>query len=367
MSILGLHHITLISADAQRTTDFYTRVLGMRLVKQTVNFDDPTSYHLYFGDETGSPGSAITYFEWRDAPRGRRGIGGTHHYALRVPTYDGLLKWKRRLTDHGLNVNGPLDRHYFQSIYFNDPDGVIIEIATDGPGLDVDEPADALGQTYQTPPEDMVRANRDEDRIAVETWPEPVEVITADMALMHGMHHISAVSDDIQRTDEFYRGLLGMDLVKQTSNFDNPDSLHWYWAVDGGKPGSLVTYFERKVSNTRYSQMGIGHTHHFALAVKDEDTQLAWREKMLSAGLNVSPVRDRDYFKSIYTKDPNGHIVELATLGPGFATDEEPDKLGQSLQIPAMHEPIRAHIEANLTPLNVPTWTQPPEATSTHE
>lgn len=118
MSILGLHHITIVCADAQRTIDFYTRVLGLRLVKLTVNFDDPSSYHLYFGDERGCPGTAVTYFEWRGAPRGNWGIGGTHHYALAVKDYDGLLKWKRRLTDLGMNVDGPLDRHYFVSIFF---------------------------------------------------------------------------------------------------------------------------------------------------------------------------------------------------------------------------------------------------------
>lgn len=360
MTILGLHHITLVSADAQRTTDFYTKVLGMRMVKQTVNFDDPTSYHLYFGDETGSPGTAITYFEWKGAPRGRRGIGGTHHYALRVATYEGLLKWKRRLTDHGLSVNGPLDRHYFTSIYFTDPDGVIIEIATDGPGFGVDE--DVPGSEYKAPPQQMMVNNRDEERIKAQTWPEPVDVITADMALMNGMHHITAISDDIQRTDAFYQGLLGMDLVKRTSNFDDPDSAHWYWGVNGGQPGSIITYFERKLKDTRYSQMGAGHTHHFALAVENEAVQLAWREKLVKAGLRVSPVMNRDYFKSIYTNDPNGHIVELATLGPGLDADEPLETLGTELRIPQMHEGIRAHIEANLTPLTVPTWNRPQEA-----
>ncbi|MEM8535873.1 MAG: VOC family protein, partial [Chloroflexota bacterium] len=134
MTIQGLHHITLVSANAQRTVDFYTKLLGQRLVKQTVNFDDPGSYHLYFGDELGRPGSAITFFEWPSAPKGHPGIGGTHHFALHVADYDGLLKWKRRLIDHGVAVDGPLDRHYFRSIYFRDPDGVIVEIATRGPG-----------------------------------------------------------------------------------------------------------------------------------------------------------------------------------------------------------------------------------------
>ncbi|HYN87296.1 MAG TPA: VOC family protein, partial [Ardenticatenaceae bacterium] len=125
--IRGLHHITLVCADAQRTVDFYTGVLGLRLVKKTVNFDDPGSYHLYFGDATGRPGTAVTFFEWRGAPRGYPGLGGTHHFALQVADRAGLLKWKRRLADLDIPVTGPLDRHYFTSIYFNDPDGTILE------------------------------------------------------------------------------------------------------------------------------------------------------------------------------------------------------------------------------------------------
>src|SRR5262245_16293122 len=165
MKIQGLHHISIVSADAQRTVDFYTQVLGLRLVKQTVNFDDPGSYHLYFGDEIGRPGTAVTFFEWPGAPKGHPGMGGTHHFALRVADYDGLLKWKRRLTDLHLKVDGPLDRHYFTSIYFNDPDGTILEIATEGPGWTRDEPAETIGTEFRLPPPEMVVNNRDEARI----------------------------------------------------------------------------------------------------------------------------------------------------------------------------------------------------------
>lgn len=356
MTIQGLHHITLVCSDAQRTIDFYTQVLGQRLVKKTVNFDDPGSYHLYFGDEIGRPGSAITFFEWPGAPQGHWGIGGTHHFALTVPDTNGLLKWKRRLTDHGLSVDGPLDRHYFKSIYFTDPDGVIVEIATEGPGWTMDETADKLGTEYRRPPAEMVVNNRDEERIKAETWPEPVPEITADMALRQGMHHITAIGADIQRTQAFFGDLLGMRRVKMTSNFDDPTSAHWYWGVGDGRPGTLITYFERDPAKVRRARMGAGQTHHFALAVPDEETQLAWREKLLRAGLRVSPVMDRVYFKSIYTNDPDGHIVELATAGPGFLFDEEIDKLGQSLKLPPWLELYRADIERRLRPVNVIPW-----------
>jgi glyoxalase family protein len=202
MTVLGLHHITLVSANAQRTVDFYTQVLGQRLIKQTVNFDDPGSYHLYFGDDgvkPGRPGTAITFFEWSHAPKGYPGIGGTHHLALQVADLDGLLKWKRRLIDLGLKVDGPYDRHYFTSIYFRDPDGVILEIATQGPGWAVDEEPERIGSEFRAPPAEMLVRNRDEERITAEMWPEPVPVITAEMALKHGLHHITAIGSNIQQ------------------------------------------------------------------------------------------------------------------------------------------------------------------------
>lgn len=359
MTVQGLHHITLVSADAQRTVDFYTRVLGQRLIKQTVNFDDPGSYHIYFGDANATPGSAITFFEWPDAPRGRHGIGGTHHFALRVADYDGLLKWKRRLTDLGIAVNGPFDRLYFQSIYFKDPDGVILEIATDGPGMAVDEAPESIGAEFREPPAEMTAANRDAEKIAATTWPEPVTEITPDMALMRGMHHISAVGYDIARTDAFFSGVLGMRRVKKTSNFDDPTSAHWYWSGNMGAPGTLITYFERDPRRTQRAQIGIGLTHHFALSVPDEETQLAFMERLLRAGHRVSPVMERVYFKSIYTNDPDGHIVELATQGPGFMVDEDDETLGMKLMLPPWLESSRGQIEGLLKPLKVEPWSAP--------
>ena len=349
--IQNLHHITLVTANAQRNVDFYTRVLGLRLVKKTVNFDDPSAYHLYYGDHVGRPGSAVTFFEWKHARKGKPGIGGTHHLALAVADLNGLLKWKRRLIDLGLRVSGPYDRHYFTSIYFNDPDGTILEIATLGPGWARDEAADAIGTSYRAPPAEMVVRNRDEARIGAEMWPEPVSNITPEMALSHGMHHITAIGQNIQRTHAFFGDLLGMRLVKRTSNFDDPNSAHWYWGVGEGKPGSIITYFERNPRTEPAVQMGAGQTHHFALAVADEATQLAYREKLMRAGYRVSPVMDRIYFKSIYTNDPDGHIVEIATAGPGFAVDEDVAQLGKLLKLPPWLEQHRTVIENSLQPV----------------
>jgi glyoxalase family protein len=167
------------------------------------------------------------------------------------------------------------------------------------------------------------------------------------------MHHITAISSDIQRTHAFLGELLGMRRVKVTSNFDDPRSAHWYWGVGDGQPGTLITYFERRPGQERRARIGAGQTHHFALAVPDEETQLVWREKLIRAKLRVSPVMDRVYFKSIYTNDPDGHIVELATAGPGFLVDEDVADLGTSLKLPPWLEKYRAEIERVLHPITV--------------
>ncbi|MDX2077878.1 MAG: VOC family protein [bacterium] len=359
MSILGIHHITLVSSNAQRTAEFYTKVLGQRLIKRTINYDDPSSYHIYFGDETGKPGTAITFFEWAHAPKGKHGVGGTHHFAMRVKDETALLKWKRRLHDMNIPTKGIYDRHYFKSLYFQDPDGVNLEIATDGPGWTMDEPAESIGTVHQNPPEAMMIANRDEAAIAGRMWHEPVPFITPDMALMDGMHHITAIASNIRSTHAFYTDILGMKRVKMTSNFDDPKSAHWYWGVDGGKPGSLITYFERDLKTTRYAEVGIGMTHHFAFAVENEDVQRDYQKRLTKAGYRVSQIMDRQYFKSIYTHDPDGHIVELATMGPGFLVDEPVETLGESLRLPSWLESQRDQISSILQPITVEKWQNP--------
>jgi glyoxalase family protein len=355
MTITGLHHLTAGTLDAQRAVDFYTGVLGLRFVKRTVNFDDPASYHLYFGDERGTPGSVITFFEWPGVAKGRPGVGGTHHLAFQVESADAQLKWKRRLTDKGIHVTGPYDRAYFSSIYFHDPDGLILEIATRGPGWTVDESAEALGGRLIEPAEGLVKGHRDEEAIAKANWPDAVPAITPDMTLT-AMHHITAIAADLGATHAFYSGLLGLRQVKKTKNFDDPASAHWYWGDDDGRPGTLVTYFEWNRAGAPRARIGTGQTHHFAFAVKDADEQMAWRERLVEAGLRVSPVMNRVYFKSIYTNDPDGHIIELATLGPGFGVDEPWDALGGALQLPPWLERHRLEIEPVLQRLEAPAW-----------
>ncbi|RPH34673.1 glyoxalase, partial [bacterium] len=297
MNLLGLHHITLICSNARRTLDFYTRVLGFRLVKKTVNFDDPGAYHLYFGNETASPGTLLTFFEWRDLPKGHWGIGTTHHAALIVESDEAQLKWKRWLQDHGVKVSGPYDRSYFKSIYFTDPDGVILEIATRGPGWAVDEPQDAIGTTFIPPPEQFLRDPRDEAAAGANSWLEPVGEISPDMALK-GIHHITAIASDIEETSTFYTEVLGLKIVKKTANYDDPSAPHYYFGLGEGAPGSVVTYFGYASNKMQRGRIGTGMTHHFAFSVQNDDEQMAWRERLLSSGVEATPIMDRRYFRS---------------------------------------------------------------------
>ncbi|HEX2207105.1 MAG TPA: VOC family protein [Longimicrobium sp.] len=348
----GSHHVTMVAADARRTLAFYRDVLGLGMVKQTVDYDDPGAYHLYFGEAQGRPGTLLTFFEWPHAPRGRPGIGGVHHTALGVETDEALLKWKRRLADHGVHTSGPYDRGYFTSLYFRDPDGQIMEIATAGPGYAIDEPMEALGRALLLPPERIVRGHRDEAAIAALTWPEPVPLITPDMAL-HGIHHVSGITDDLTRSGEFYEQALGLRMVKKTTNRDDANMLHYFWAAYDGNsiaPHSSWTLFGFQPDWNR-ARGGIGQTHHVAFRARDEEEQRAWREHLLSLDVQVSQVMDRTYFKSLYFSAPDGQLVEIATDGPGFAVDEDASELGSSLQLPAWLEPRRREIGAGLAPL----------------
>lgn len=350
---LGFHHVTMVSSDARRTLAFYRDLLGLRLVKRTVNYDDPGAYHLYFGDRTGRPGTILTFFEWSHAPRGGWGVGGVHHVALGVADVDALLRWKRRLVDHGVGVSGPYDRGYFTSLYFSDPDGQILELATHGPGYAIDEPANALGQELVQPPNERLRGHRDEEAIREQIHPDPVPVITDDMRI-EGIHHVSGITGDLDRAGAFLTDALGLQLVKKTYNQDDGRTLHYFWAhYEGGQvtPGSAYTLFGWPGS-TYHARGGVGQTHHVAFRAADAEEQLEWREHLLSLGIDVSPVMERTYFRSIYFRAPDGMLFEIATDGPGFEADESVEELGSHLMLPAWLEQSRGTIERSLTPLD---------------
>ncbi len=352
LSTLGFHHVTMVAGNAPRTLRFYRDVLGLGLVKKTVNFDDPSSYHLYFGDETGAPGTLLTFFEWKDAARGAPGIGGVHHIALGVEDLDAILQWKRRLMDHGVGVSGPINRGYFISLYFSDPDGQILELATKGPGYALDEPADQLGRVVQYPNEAQLQRSLEGRAFAEQGWPEPVEVVHPAMRIT-GIHHVSAITDDMDASHHFYTHALGLHRIKQSVNQDALDMPHHFWAHYDGEtvtPRSSMTLFGYP-SHFKKVRPGAGQTHHIAFRAQNAEDQNAWREHLLGMGLRVSPVMERTYFQSIYFNAPDGLLVEIATDGPGFAVDEPADKLGEVLALPAWLENDREKLEGTLVAL----------------
>jgi glyoxalase family protein len=342
----------MVSGDAGRSVRFYRDLLGIPLIKRTVNFDDPGSYHLYFGDPHGSPGTLLTFFEWRGQRRGHWGVGGIHHLALGTSDRAAQLRWKRRLLDAGVPVSGPYDRKWFHSIYFTDPDGQILEIATKGPGYDVDEPADALGRNVVFPGDERIRGHRDETAIAAESWPEPVPHIDHAMRL-DGIHHITGITRHVEAISEFYERTLGLRIIKKSVNQDDAATAHWFWAnYDGARvaPHSSLTMFGWPDATTP-ARPGVGQTHHIAFRASSDDVQAAWRDHLLALGIHVSPVLDRQYFRSIYFHAPDGLLMEIATDGPGFAVDEAEHELGRNLKLPAWLEPERDRIARVLAPL----------------
>lgn len=350
LTTAGFHHITMVTGNARRSLAFYRDVLGLRLVKKTVTHDDPGAYHLFFGDAQGRPGTLLTLMEQRGVGEGRPGIGGIHHTALGVETEDGLLRWKRRLTDLGRAVSGPYDRGYFTSLYFRDPDGQILEIATRGPGYAIDEPADALGGELKLPPQRIVRGHRDEAAIASLSHSDPVPEITPDMALT-GIHHVSGITDDLERAGDFYEAALGLKLIKKTTNRDDPRQLHYFWANyrDGEvAPHSSFTLFGWP-SEWNRTREGVGQTHHVAFRASSAEEQAAWVDHLRSIGVEVSSIVDQTYFSSAFFRAPDGLLLEIATDGPGLAVDEDPAALGERVALPPGLEPYRERVEASLS------------------
>ena len=231
-----------------------------------------------------------------------------------------------------------------------DPDGSIGEIATRWPGQAEGVPEDAQGRRYIPPPEEFTRGHRDEAAIAAQTWPEPVPEVGPDMAL-GGLHHITTIGSDIARSTAFWTEMLGFRLVKRTGNYDDPAIPHYYYGLGDAAPGTLITTFAYRPDQMRAARAGVGLTDHFALSVETDAALEEWRDRLATAGLDVSPLCDQRYFHSFMFRDPDGLRLEIATYGPGFLVDEADDTLGQRLQLPPELEPERAAIIAALPPL----------------
>jgi glyoxalase family protein len=313
----GFHHITLVSGDAQRTLAFYRDLLGFTVVKDARGSNDPNAYRLYLGDEAGSPGTLVTFVERPAARNGRFGVGGVHHVALGVGTYEAQLKWKRYLMDRGVTVSGPMPRGYFTSLYFRDPDGQVLEIATAGPGYHFDEPIEALGQKIMMPRDQQLPGGRDERLIQLTTFAEPVPAISPDMVLT-GIHHVTGMTDDIERASDFYEEALGLSVVKKSVNQDDPETPHWFWAnYDGTRvlPRSSWTLFGWTPRHP-HARAGVGQANHVALRAADLEELKAWQDHLRSMDLDVSAVIEGSPFASINFSAPDGQLLELATDNP---------------------------------------------------
>ena len=302
MRLEGIHHITAITADAPRNVDFYTRVLGLRLVKKTVNQDDPTVYHLFYADERGSAGSDLTFFEYPRARRGRAGAGMVHRIIWRVGSEDALAFWEDRLAREGLNPERTNGR-----LRFVDPEGMGLELAV---VTSADEP---------------LRADHPD--------------VPAEYAL-EGFDGVRAygASPDVSRR-----------LLEETLGF-TPEDGGGSWEVRGERRGSSYAY-DPPPGDSGIG--GAGTIHHVAWASTMED-HAGWRERVAAAGGRPTEIIDRFYFRSIYFREPSGVLFEIATIGPGFATDEPLEHLGETLSLPPAFEPLRERLERVLTPLPDP-------------
>jgi glyoxalase family protein len=301
MKLEGIHHITAITGDAPANVDFYVGLLGLRMVKKTVNQDDPTVYHLFYADELGSPGADLTFFEYPGAPRGRAGEGMVHRVVWRVEGGQALVFWQRRLEHEGIEV----DRSE-TSVVFADTEGLSLELTVDRSG---DRP---------------LRAEHPD--------------VPAEVAI-RGFEGVRAYSSAPQDSAAFFEQALGFAPRDDGS-----------WAVRGNDRGGWYR-FDQPASAGRLGPMsGAGTVHHVAWASQMDD-HAAWRERVEAAGMAPTPIIDRFWFRSVYFREPSGVLFEIATLGPGFTVDEDLETLGERLVLPPRFEPLRDRLEQILTPL----------------
>jgi glyoxalase family protein len=309
MKLVGLHHITMITGDAQRTVDFYVDVLGLRLVKKTINFDDPFAYHLYFGDESGDPGSILTWFEYAGARPGGAGAGMIHTIQLGVSSHEALDFWEARIADRGQGVLRDTG-----SLRFADREELGLELVV----VNFDLP---LRAWHPEIPEEFALVGLAGARAYAPYWAVKESVLTDIL----GFTHLGGGEYRLEGEER-----------------------HFSWAYD--RPaGDAVA--------------GGGTVHHIAWATRD-DEQVGWQNRIAEAGGYVTEVLDRDYFHSIYFREPRGVLFEIATLSPGFAVDEEPAHLGEDLRVPKMHAGLQGELLRSLTPIINPRtlWQREPAA-----
>jgi glyoxalase family protein len=310
--IRGLHHVTAIASDPQRNLDFYVGLLGLRFVKRTVNFDDPGSYHFYFGDGRGTPGTILTFFPWPGARRGIRGTGQIDATAFAISP-DSLSYWLDRFKQRHVTAERTSPCFGEEGIRFVDPDGLLIELIA----------SSSLPQ--------------------VEPWPDspiPQEHV------LHGFHSVSAALEGYERTARLITDSFGYRLVEESGNRFR------FASLDDAAPGRIIDLL--CLPDTAMGRVAAGSVHHIAFRAKDDHEQLQWREHLVERGFNVTPVMDRVYFHSIYFREPGGVLFEIATEPPGFTLDENLNELGTHLRLPPWMESARSQIEKILTPIQTP-------------
>lgn len=315
--IQGLHHVTAAAGDPQQNVDFYRNVLGQRLVKRTVNFDSPDTYHLYFGDEAGTPGSILTFFAWPDMPRGVRGNGETNAVAYGVPA-GSLDFWQTHLRQSGLKP-GPIEKRFGEQVLpFEDPDGMHVELVESSSAAPVDY--------WENGP------------------------IPQNRALL-GFHSVTLWVEQVDLTAELLTRHMGYAARGQEGD-------RYRFVGDPSVPGHLLDLIHRP--GGRRADFGVGSIHHIAFRVPTDEKQLAYQNAIRQAGLRVTQVMDRNYFHSIYFRERNGVLFEIATDTPGFAVDEPVHSLGESLKLPEWYEPDRSAIEQRLPPVTLKSFEKVP-------
>ena len=313
MGIPGIHHVTAICDDPQLNIDFFVGLLGLRLVKQTVNFDMPDTYHLYYGDEQGAPGTILTFFSWPDAPKGRLGAGQIGAVGFSIPL-SSLEYWAERFDQLQQPVYGPVDRFDEKALTFTSPDGMMLELV----------------------------AHADAERFTGwQTGPIPAE------HAIRGLHSVTLMESNVEATAELLTGTMGYQQVDRHGR-----RVRYSTGSD-----ALATRVDIMEFLTRqHGRVAIGSVHHVAWRTPTDEEQLAWRGTLLAAGYNVTPVRDRQYFHSIYYNEPGGVLFEIATDPPGFTFDEPLDQLGTHLKLPPWLESERPMLEKALQPLYLPPF-----------
>lgn len=306
--IQGLHHITAIASNAQANYDFYTKVLGLRMVKKTVNFDDPGTYHFYYGDEFGTPGTILTFFPWEGIGKGKIGNGQATEIGYAVP--EGSLEfWTERFKKNNVNFGEQTERFGETLLPFTDPDGLNIS---------------------------LIIPKKEDNRIAYETAEVKKDAATK------GFHSTTLSLKSIDKTAKILTDIFGYELVSQEEN-------RFRFATTAVENASIIDLLENPTGVS--GQNAAGTNHHVAFRVANEEIQMEFHERIMSENLGITPKIDRDYFYSLYFREPGGVLFEIATDNPGFTVDEPLSELGTHLKLPKQHEPLRARIEEVLPKL----------------